>query len=99
MLSNLSGLAPFYLTSTISMEFVFFFAFVGFCSITSLLITTTKARFVHLFLPAGIPGVLIKFIVIVELASYFVRLCSLTVRLLANVLSGHILLKMMVGFG
>lgn len=98
LIANLSGLVPYYLTSTVSVEFVFFFAFIGFFSITILLIATTKARFIHLFLPAGIPGILIKFIVLVELASYFVRLCSLTVRLLANVLSGHVLLKMMIGF-
>jgi F-type H+-transporting ATPase subunit a len=98
LIANLSGLVPYYLTSTVSIEFVFFFSFTGFFSISLLLILTTKARFVHLFLPAGIPGILIKFIVLVELASYFVRLCSLTVRLLANVLSGHVLLKMMVGF-
>jgi ATP synthase subunit 6 len=98
LMANFSGLIPFTVTSTVSIEFVFFFAFVGFFSITLLLIVSTKARFTHLFLPAGIPGVLIKFIFLVELVSYVVRLFSLTIRLLANVISGHVLLKMMVGF-
>lgn len=50
----------------------------------------------YLFLPAGVPSFLIPFITILEFISYFVRAISLTLRLAANMIAGHILLKIIL---
>jgi F-type H+-transporting ATPase subunit a len=50
-------------------------------------------------LPNGTPLVIGPLVVCIELVSYLARLVSLTVRLFANVLSGHILVEIVAGFG
>jgi F-type H+-transporting ATPase subunit a len=51
-----------------------------------------------LFLPEGVPLFIIPALFVIELVSYFARVISLSVRLFANMLSGHILLKILIGF-
>jgi F0F1-type ATP synthase membrane subunit a len=51
-----------------------------------------------LFYPAEAPIFLLKFLISVEALSYFVRSLSLPGRLLANMISGHSLLKIFTGF-
>ena len=51
-----------------------------------------------LFLPPGSPLVLSPLLVIIELVSYSFRVISLALRLFANVMSGHCLLKILAGF-
>jgi ATP synthase subunit 6 len=54
--------------------------------------------FGELFLPSGTPLFLSFFLVLVETISYFFRSISLGVRLFANMMSGHTLLKILSGF-
>jgi F-type H+-transporting ATPase subunit a len=56
------------------------------------------ARFLKLFVPSGVPLVLMPFIVPIEIISFLSRPVSLSVRLFANMLAGHITLKVMGGF-
>jgi len=49
-------------------------------------------------LPSGVPVLLAPLIVIIELVSYFSRVFSLSIRLFANISSGHALLKILIGF-
>merc|ERR1712232_369646 len=51
-----------------------------------------------LFLPAGTPLGLALLLVPIEIASYFVKPISLSVRLFANMMAGHTLLKVIIGF-
>ena len=51
-----------------------------------------------LFLPAGVPLALAPLLVGVELVSYCFRVISLALRLFANMMSGHCLLKILAGF-
>jgi F-type H+-transporting ATPase subunit a len=53
--------------------------------------------FVKSLIPSGVPGVLLPLIYAIELLSYFLRLISLTVRLWANLLAGHLLIAFMSG--
>ena len=48
-------------------------------------------------MPAGAPKVLIPFLIVIEVISYFVRPVSLSVRLFANMLAGHTMLKVFAG--
>jgi F-type H+-transporting ATPase subunit a len=53
--------------------------------------------YVKSFIPAGVPGPLRPFILVLELASNFMRLISLSVRLFANILAGHLIILFMGG--
>ncbi|MGH6813821.1 MAG: F0F1 ATP synthase subunit A [Methylocella sp.] len=55
-------------------------------------------RFLRLFVPSGVPIVLLPFLVPVEIISFLARPVTLSVRLFANMLAGHITLKVMGGF-
>lgn len=54
--------------------------------------------FLKLFVPSGVPAVLVPLIVFIEVLSFISRPISLSVRLFANVLAGHITLKVFSGF-
>jgi F0F1-type ATP synthase membrane subunit a len=51
-----------------------------------------------LFLPSGVPLVMAPFLILLELISYIARVFSLSIRLFANMMSGHALLKILIGF-
>jgi ATP synthase subunit 6 len=51
-----------------------------------------------LFLPSGAPLILAPLLIPIELVSYSFRLISLALRLFANMMSGHCLLKILAGF-
>jgi F-type H+-transporting ATPase subunit a len=53
--------------------------------------------FVKSLMPSGVPGVLVGPVYVIEILSYFLRLVSLTVRLWANLLAGHLLIAFMSG--
>jgi F-type H+-transporting ATPase subunit a len=55
-------------------------------------------HFFHLFLPPGVPGWLIPLILPIEIMSFLIRPITLSVRLFANMIAGHILLKVFAGF-
>lgn len=55
-------------------------------------------KFLKLFLPSGVPGWLLPLLVAVEVVSFLSRPISLSVRLFANMLAGHIALKIFAGF-
>jgi ATP synthase subunit 6 len=95
---NVLGLFPFTYTVTVS------FLLTGIVSTASCLmlllvsLISFKSRFSYLFLPKEIPDNVLKFLVLIEFFSYFTRFISLPVRLLANLLAGHCLLKILFGF-
>ena len=55
-------------------------------------------KFFSFFLPEGVPIILAPLMVIIEVISYFTRPFSLSVRLFANMMAGHTLLKVIGGF-
>ncbi len=55
-------------------------------------------HFLHLFVPSGVPGWLLPLLVVIEVISFISRPISLSVRLFANMLAGHIALKIFAGF-
>jgi len=54
--------------------------------------------FFKLFAPSGVPGWLLPLIVLIEFISFLSRPLSLSIRLFANMLAGHIILKVFAGF-
>ena len=55
-------------------------------------------KYLSIFVPSGVPAVLLPLITIIEIISYLSRPVSLSVRLFANMMSGHCLLKILAGF-
>lgn len=51
-----------------------------------------------MFVPQGVPLVLLPFLVIIELISHTAKIFSLSIRLFANMMSGHVLLHILTGF-
>jgi len=51
-----------------------------------------------MFLPSGVPLALAPILIPIEIVSYISRVFSLSIRLFANMMSGHALLKILIGF-
>ena len=55
-------------------------------------------KYLKIFVPSGVPMVLLPIIMIIEIMSYLSRPVSLSVRLFANMMAGHTMLKVFGGF-
>lgn len=90
---------PFSTTITSNLMNTFFIGLTVFIVIITTMVTEKGfTHFLELFLPSGIPFVLIPLLVPIELISYSFRIVSLSVRLFANMLAGHTLMKVFSGF-
>jgi len=96
-LLNLSGLIPFAFTVTSSFITTFLLAAMYFIFINISGLLNLKYQMFSLFLPSGTPVFIAPFLVIIELISYIARVFSLSIRLFANMMSGHALLKILIG--
>ena len=96
--SNIIGLIPY--TFTVTSQIVVTFAFAALVIGLVLIYGFIKhgTHFLHLFVPSGVPPLLLPFIVMIEVISFLSRPISLSVRLFANMLAGHITLKVFGGF-
>lgn len=96
LLSNLIGMIPYSLTLTAQTIIVLCISIPSFIAINLLGLKIHKWNIFYIFLPSGVPLSLIPLIIILEFIAYFVRVLSLTLRLCANMLSGHILIKIIL---
>lgn len=97
--NNLMGMLPYSDTGTSSLMLTFWVALSVFVSLLTLMIRKHGITyFFSLFMPSGCPLPLIFVLVPIEFISYSFRLVSLSVRLFANMMAGHTLLKVIVGF-
>ena len=98
LFANLIGLIPytFSVTSQIIVTFALAALVIGLVIAYGFLRHGT--HFLRLFVPSGVAPVLLPFIVLIEIISFMSRPISLSVRLFANMLAGHITLKVMGGF-
>ena len=97
LLSNLLGLIPYSYTTTSQIVVTFALAIFIFIGVTLVALIKHGLHFFSFFVPAGAPKILIPFLVLIEVISYFVRPVSLSVRLFANMLAGHTMLKVFGG--
>jgi len=91
-------MVPFSITITSHLILTFSYALSFFIGINIIGIRYQKEKWFKLFLPDGVPLFIVPALFLIELISYFARVVSLSVRLFANMLSGHILLKILIGF-
>jgi F-type H+-transporting ATPase subunit a len=96
--SNVLGMIPFSITVTSHLILTLFFSLSFFLGHNIIGICYHKELFFNIFLPAGVPIFIIPLLILIEYISYFSRIFSLAIRLFANMLSGHILLKILIAF-
>lgn len=95
---NLAGLLPYSFTVTSHIVVTFALAIVVFLGVTGIGFLKHGFHFLRLFAPEGVPWWLLPLITPMEIISYFIRPISLSVRLFANMLAGHLMLKVFAGF-
>lgn len=96
--ANMIGIVPGFFTTTSQLIVTFSLALLVFISVTLVGIVKHGFGFLRLFLPKNIPWYVAILLVPVEIVSYFSRPVSLAVRLFANMVAGHVLLKVFATF-
>jgi len=96
---NALGLTPYSFTSTSQIAVNFALATIAFLTITIYaIIRNGFSGFLHMFLPSGVPVLIAPLIFVLELISFLIRPITLSVRLFANMVAGHVLLKVIASF-
>lgn len=98
LFANLNGNVPYGFTITTSLVVALGLSVIIFLGVTILGLSMHKLHFFTFFVPSGAPMALVPLLVPIEIISYLARAVSLGVRLFANILSGHSLLKILSGF-
>ena len=99
LIGNLLGMLPFSFTWTSHIIVTFAIAFFIFIFVTILAILKHGFfKFLGFFAPSGVPKPMLILLVPIEIISYLSRPVSLSVRLFANMMAGHTLLKVIGGF-
>jgi len=97
-LLNIMGMLPYSFAVTTQIIFPFFISLALFIFNNIIAWTCYRFKIFNLFLPKDVPLFITPLLLIVEYISYFARIFSLSIRLCANMLSIHILLKILIGF-
>lgn len=95
---NLFGMIPGSFTSTSQIYMTGYMAALVFFMVIFVGFKVQGVGFLKLFVPAGTPGYLLPLIVPLEIISFFARPLTLAVRLAANMVAGHVLLKIFATF-
>jgi F-type H+-transporting ATPase subunit a len=95
---NMLGMVPYAFTVTSHIIITFALALFVFILVTIVGFIKNGAGFLRLFVPSGAPVVLLPLLIVIEAISYFIRPISLSVRLFANMMAGHVMLKVFAGF-
>lgn len=96
--ANMIGMFPYAFTVTSHIVVTFALAITVFVGVTLTGFLLHGPRFLKVFVPSGVPIALLPLVVAIEVISYFSRPISHSVRLFANMLAGHIMLKVFAGF-
>lgn len=96
--ANFVGMIPGSFTVTSHIIVTFALAMLVFLAVLVIGISRHGTHFFGLFVPSGAPALLTPFLVVIEVISFLSRPISLSMRLFANMLAGHIALKVFAGF-
>ena len=99
LIGNLLGMFPYSFTWTSHIIVTFSIAFFIFLGVTILAIYKHGLmKFIKFFAPSGVPKPMLLLLVPIEIISYLSRPISLSVRLFANMMAGHTMMKVFGGF-
>ncbi len=96
--ANLVGLLPYSFTVTSSFIVTLFISLLHFIGVNMIGASQHGWELNNIFLPSGAPLAIMPFLIFIEAVSYIARVLSLSIRLFANMMSGHALLKILIGF-
>jgi F-type H+-transporting ATPase subunit a len=96
--SNMIGIIPYNFTIASHLIVTAALAFLVFFTVLIYGFYKNGLKFFKLFVPSGIPIFILPLVVFIEVFSFFLRPISHSVRLFANMLAGHIALKVFAGF-
>lgn len=98
LMGNMLGMIPYSFTYTSHIAVTMGLALAIFLLVTILGFVRHGLHFFTLFCPAGVPWALKPLIIPIEILSYLIRPVTLSVRLFANMMAGHLMLKVFAGF-
>ena len=98
LIANLAGNIPYSYTVTTSIIVTIGLSFTILTGVTILGLSIHKLHFFSFFVPSGTPLALVPLLVLIETISYLARAFSLGIRLFANMVAGHTLLKILSTF-
>ncbi len=98
LFANVLGLIPYSFTVTSHIVITLALALVVFVGATIIGFIRNGFGYLKLFVPSGVPIFLLPLVIVIEIVSYFIRPMSLSIRLFANMMAGHMMLKVMAGF-
>jgi F-type H+-transporting ATPase subunit a len=98
LVANLWGMFPYFFAVTAHIIITATMALAVILTVLVYGLWKHKLHFFKLFVPSGVPVVLLPFITVIEVLSFISRPISLSIRLFANILAGHITLEVFAGF-
>ena len=98
LIGNLTGNVPYSFTITTSIIVSIGLSFTILIAVTILGLSIHKLHFFSYFVPSGCPLALVPLLVLIESVSYLARAFSLGIRLFANMVAGHTLMKILATF-
>ena len=98
LFGNFLGMLPYSFTFTSHLAVTFALAAFIFIAVTLIAVFKHGLKFFSFFLPHGVPIAMAPLLIPIEIISYLSRPVSLSVRLFANMMAGHTLLKVVAGF-
>jgi F-type H+-transporting ATPase subunit a len=98
LFSNMLGMTPYSFTVTSHIIVTFALASLVFIGVTVIGFVKHGFGFLKFFVPSGVPAALLPLLVVIEVISYLTRPISLSVRLFANMMAGHTMLKVFGAF-
>ena len=98
LFGNMLGMIPYTFTFPSHIIVTFALALVVFVFVTVLALVKHGMHFFSFFMPHGAPIALAPILIPIEVISYLMRPVSLSIRLFANMMAGHTMLKVFAGF-
>ncbi|MBL6928019.1 MAG: F0F1 ATP synthase subunit A [Rhodospirillales bacterium] len=98
LFGNLIGLIPYSFTFTSHIIVTFAMAAFVFIGVTVIGIVRHGFHFFTFFMPTGVPMIMAPILIPIEVLSYLSRPVSLSIRLFANMMAGHTMMKVFAGF-
>jgi F-type H+-transporting ATPase subunit a len=98
LFGNVLGMVPYNFTYTSHIIVTFGLAGFIFLGVTLIGIAKHGISFLKFFVPSGVPIALLPILIPIEVISYLVRPISLSLRLFANMMAGHTMLKVFASF-
>jgi F-type H+-transporting ATPase subunit a len=98
LVANMLGMFPYFFTVTAQIIVTFALAMLVISTVVIYGFWKHGLKFLGVFVPQGVPAILVPLVVVIEVISFLSRPISHSVRLFAVMLAGHIALKVFAGF-